>query len=167
MSRYQVNLSASELEKLITELKTNLKDLKDKNQEFVRKMTERGHQIVQEQIVEKGKINALSTGELFNSVVSVYDASANVGMVEVTAPHAAFVEFGTGVVGKGSPHPEAMQNGWNYDYNNRGSEGWLYFNPNDGKLHRTAGQPASPFFYDARKQLEDEKLSIAREVFKK
>ena len=156
-----VNLSTTELNSVIADLKLSLNDLKQKNMEFVQRMTDRGKALVEENIMELGKINAFSTGELFNSVISVYDATSNVGIVEVTSEHAKFVEYGTGVQGTGT-HPDPPA-GWS----NRQTP-WIYENPKGSKQwFITDGEPAAPFFYNARNELEDEKLRIAKEVFRK
>ena len=164
MPKYNVNLSSASLAGLISELKTDLTKLKEKNERYVQEMTDRGLDLVRYEIVANDKINSLSTGELYNSAQSSYDPSTNVGVVEVTAPHAIYVEFGSGVEGKRSPHPESDPS--KYDLKGRGEKGWIW-RDRMGIAHWTKGQPAAPFFYNARKQLEEEKLSIARRVFKK
>lgn len=58
-----------------------------------------------------------------------------------------FVEYGTGIVGAWTPHPEDP---WQYDVNNHGYDGWLYIGE-DKRLHWTAGMPSRPFFYDLQR----------------
>jgi hypothetical protein len=43
-----------------------------------------------------------------------------------TSDHSDFVEFGTGIVGANSPHPESSENGWVYDSNGHGEKGWIF-----------------------------------------
>lgn len=73
--------------------------------------------------------------------------------------YAIYVEYGTGVVGRDSPHPDPSKFGWIYDINNRGEKGWWYpSSPNDpnptaymndlGKWWAwTKGQASRPFMY--------------------
>lgn len=56
--------------------------------------------------------------------------------------YALYVEYGTGIVGQGSPHPVP----WAYDINDHGEKGWTYFK--EGSWHHTRGMPARPYMYD-------------------
>ena len=78
---------------------------------------------------------------------------------------AAFVEFGTGVVGKSNPHPDTGLANWKYDTNNHGEAGWWYFN--DGEWHWTKGMPSRPFMYETAQELRDMSviMNIAKDVF--
>lgn len=157
-----VKLTVADLTALIGEVQLNIDALKAKNSEFVQRMTTMGAELTREEIIALDKVGW--TGDLYDSVTSRYDAGSNTGYVEVTSDHAKFVEYGTGVVGFGThpdppmglPQPNPHPNGE-----------WLYENPvGTGWWHRTSGQPAAPFFYNARNRLEDEKLRVAKEVFK-
>ena len=73
--------------------------------------------------------------------------------------YATFVEYGTGIVGADSPHPQPSRNGWVYDINEHGEEGWWYpsreSDPNPTKylsksgqwMAWTKGMPSRPFMY--------------------
>jgi hypothetical protein len=74
-------------------------------------------------------------------------------IVSADAGFAAYVEFGTGIVGAGSPHPEASEKGVKYDRNKHGEKGWVYFK-ND-KFRRTRGQTSKPFMYETAQQIPD------------
>lgn len=84
--------------------------------------------------------------------------------------YSMYVEFGTGLVGSGSPHPKASMEGWVYntehiDSLGRISSGWVYPsrpddpNPNkwvgkDGQLYAfTKGQESRPFMYETWRYL--------------
>lgn len=111
---------------------------------------------------------AVDTGELHNSIYGLYDISAHTGTITAGAYYAAFVEYGTGIVGAKNPHPEPQ--GWAYDVNNHGDGGWLYPAKNgpesnawspDGRkaagvaLRWTRGMPARPFMYNTLRELEN------------
>lgn len=72
-------------------------------------------------------------------------------MVKADAGFAAYVEYGTGIVGHGSPHPEAEEKGVIYDHNKHGNKGWYYFK--DGKVRHTRGQTSKPFMYETAQQI--------------
>lgn len=93
----------------------------------------------------------------------IYDGA--VFSVYTNCPYAAYVEFGTGVIGENSPHPDTSIAGWKYDINDHGEAGWIYFK--DGKRHWTNGMPARPFMFETAQYLSDMSVinHIAREVF--
>ncbi len=95
--------------------------------------------------------------------------------VRIDDPQATFVEFGTGMVGKGeisfmgnpagTPHPDAQSQNWIYDINKHGKKGWYApmdnFDPTPYKVNRkgkdygwTRGIPSKPFFYNAVKRIK-------------
>ena len=82
------------------------------------------------------------TGTLENSWVKNIDT----GMLENTCWHAALVEYGTGIIGKGT-HPDPAS-GYQYDVNNHGEEGWFFYDQ-EGNIHWTRGMVAHRFLYDA------------------
>lgn len=79
------------------------------------------------------------------------------------AEHSTFVEFGTGIVGAGTPHPRPDLEAWVYDSRGHGIEGWWYpttgSDPNKKKFVNengqwfgwTAGQISRPYLYDTWK----------------
>ena len=74
------------------------------------------------------------------------------------------MEYGTGVRGKNSPHPKPPE-GWIYDVNEHGEEGWWYMG-DDGELHWTRGMPSRPFMYDTAKELRENTKEIIKGVLK-
>lgn len=77
--------------------------------------------------------------------------------ISINNDHWLFVEYGTGIKGESSPHPNPLE--WEYDTNAHGVKGWWYptteSDPNrvkrvgaDGNLYAwTQGMPSRPFFY--------------------
>lgn len=101
------------------------------------------------------------TGKLLSSIVG--EAGGNYGYVKCKCGYAVFVEFGTGVVGSGKPHPDISIAGWKYDVNGHGELGWWY--PDDeGKLHWTKGMPSRPFMFNTAQQLRRIIVKTAREL---
>lgn len=88
----------------------------------------------------------VDTGSLRDSIAMQVELKGKivVGTIYAGADHAAFVEYGTGIVGAAAPHPPLPSEGvpitgsWIYDYK---GQGWI-------------GMPARPFLrpaYDASK----------------
>ena len=100
----------------------------------------------------------MDSGALVSSVTWDYDPKNDVGHIRVGAKYALFVEYGTGVRGAASPHPEPIP-GWVYDINHHGEAGWWYptteSDPNptkkqleDGQwIAHTKGQAANAFVF--------------------
>ena len=109
------------------------------------------------------------TGELYTNL----KAERNKGGIQISTyaqsnwgfDYSMYVEFGTGIVGKGKPHPHASKMGWRYTTEHVGADGkvrsgWIYpshendVNKNkwigkDGNWYAfTMGQEARPFMYD-------------------
>lgn len=62
----------------------------------------------------------------------------------------AYVEFGTGIVGAKKPHKNAIEVGYKYDKNNRGEEGWTFYNEQINLfLKNFKGYEGKSFLYDA------------------
>ena len=153
-------LSTKEINRAIRELEQYKKELNRKTSLLIEALTDRGVEIAKAQIRELG---AVYTGELESSISGYFSPSTGVGIIKAGAPYAVYVEFGTGIVGAGSPHPAPA--GWRYDVNNHGEAGWWYFNDRDQKWHWTKGIESRPFMYNTVQILERECMRIAKEVF--
>lgn len=157
-----IELSEDSISKAIRELEKYKKELNRKTSLLIEALTDYGVEVAKAQVRELG---AFYTGELEESITGYYSPSTQVGIIITDAPHAVYVEFGTGVVGKDSSHPVADLQGWRYDVNNHGEKGWWYFNERDQKWHWTKGIESRPFMYNTVQILERECMEIAREVF--
>jgi phage gpG-like protein len=155
-------LSVKEVQSAIKQVETYKKDLTVKCQRLVEALTAKGIDIAKFHVRDLG---AFYTGELESSIGGYYSPSLGVGIVYAGSWYACYVEFGTGLVGSQSPHPEAGADGWVYDVNNHGDAGWVYFNDRDGKYHFTTGMPSRPFMYLTAKQLDEICEKVAKEVF--
>ena len=162
--RIVFKLSEDSISKAIREVEKCKGELKNKVHLLIEKLTDYGVEVAKAQVRELG---AFYTGELEESITGYYSPSTQVGIIKTDVPYAVYVEFGTGVVGKGSSHPAADLEGWIYDINNHGEAGWLYFNERDQKWHWTKGMESRPFMYNTLQILERESVRIAKEVFKR
>lgn len=63
---------------------------------------------------------------------------------------AAYIEFGTGIVGQQDTNNRANQVGWNYDVNGHGEEGWTFYNKQYNIFVKGfTGYAGKSFLYDA------------------
>lgn len=134
------------------------KSIIDKQKKLIMLLSARGYEIM------TNEINSLhmpfSKNELINGCSFDYEDTH--ATVYVISNHAIFVEFGTGITGSWSPHPD-NKIGYAYDINNHGYDGWYYYDE-EGE-HWTRGMPSRSFVYITAQQLRDELIIIAREVF--
>ena len=131
-----------------------------KCEKLVRALTREGIEIASVQVAQ---LDAIDTGKLLTNVGGYFDTKSGVGIIKADTPYAIYVEFGTGVVGKQSPHPKPK--GYKYDVNNHGDKGWLYYDENSGEFKWTKGFKSRPFMYNTARKLEKECAKIAVEVF--
>lgn len=153
-------LSESEIDRAIKEVKQFKKEFLQKCNELVAALTDYGVEVARVKVAE---LDAVYTGELMNSIDGYYSPTFNVGIIKADAYYAAYVEFGTGVVGSRSPHPNP--DGWAYDVNSHGDEGWVYYDDYSNGFRWTKGFKSRPFMYNTARQLEKDCERIAKEVF--
>ena len=138
-----VELSSAGLDSAIAELKEYQRKVEALGEKVVKRLADEGAENARELA---SFMNAVDTGELVGSIRGEVEGST--GYVRATAGHAAYVEFGTGVVGARSPHPGGS---WVYDINAHGDEGWYYYK-NGGK-HWTRGMPSRPYMWDTAEMM--------------
>lgn len=155
-------LDEKDIDRAIREVKQFKTEFLEKCNQLVEALTDRGVEIAKIQVAQ---LDAVFTGELMNSIEGYYSPTYNVGIIKAGAYYAAYVEFGTGVVGQGAAHPNPQ--GWQYDVNDHGDEGWVYYDDYSGKFRWTKGFKSRPFMYNTARQLEKECEKIARGVFGK
>lgn len=80
-------------------------------------------------------------GDLLNS----WRKNIAQGLLENVCDHAAWYEYGTGIVGAGT-HPNT-RGGYLYDTSGNGASGWVFFA--EGDYHWTAGMKAHPYLHNA------------------
>lgn len=158
--KYRTGFSKSEMEDLKEKFQQKKKRLDDRA--IVTALVEEGKEIVVQEL--KGYDFPYGKGELENSPDIEIEKSGKKGYIFIPehVKHGAFVEYGTGVKGLNSPHPNPPE-GWIYDVNEHGEEGWWY-RGDDGELHWTQGMPSRPFMYDSAKELRKRAKDIVKGV---
>lgn len=160
MQKIKVGLSEADIERTIRDLNAFQDKLKRAEETVTYKLTEQGVSLAQQ---NASYMNIYDSGELVNGIDSEYEGK-NKGLVVSSAKHSAFCEFGTGVVGAGSPHPNPVA-GWQYDVNEHGEEGWWYYN-NEGERRWTKGMPSRPYMYDTAVMLRNMVPDVVKEALK-
>jgi len=159
MKKIIMTLDSEDISRAIQEVKLYKEDLNVKISRLIETLMEHGVEIAKLQIM---LLKAVYTGDLKSSIVGYFSPATNVGIVEAGAYYAVYVEFGTGIVGKASPHP--LPKGWAYDVNKHGESGWWYMS-RYGRWQWTKGMVSRPFMYNTVRELERICEIVARKVF--
>lgn len=160
MQKIKVSLSEVNIDRAIQDLKAFQGKIEKAAETVTYRLTEQGVSLARQ---NAAYMDIYDSGELVNGIDSEYERK-NKGLVVSSAKHSAFCEFGTGVVGAGSPHPNPID-GWQYDVNEHGEEGWWYYN-DEGERRWTKGMPSRPYMYDTARMLRNMIVPTAKEVLK-
>lgn len=175
MSKYifKSDLSTDGVQKLIDDLINYKKDILQRKINLLAKtLAEDGVHIAQANVA---RLDAIFTGELINSISDKQVASKRgtaVFFIVADSDHAAFVEFGTGQVGKENSYPYPLPEGIKWEYNSGksiipigpGQYGWFYPG-DDGRWYFTQGMPSRPFMYETLLEVMKKVEKTAKEVF--
>lgn len=155
----QINIKVTNLTSVKKQLRLYKEDIHKKVNKFVKRLAQEGVQIARIRV--RTDTHALQKsikykkGEVFKE--------GSTWIVYTDNPYAKFVEFGTGIIGEGSPHPLNGQFDWEYDIHNHGDDGWYYIKNNN--LYHTLGQTSNQFMYGTSQELYNKISEIAKEVF--
>ena len=171
MRTIQITLDPSSIAKAIKELNQYQKDVENKVRQLIQRLVDLGANVARVKIVEMG---AYYSGELLSGVGGYFSPLLNSGWVKVTNNHAAFVEFGTGVVGLANPHKNGeylSKASWAYATGRTifttkdGRTGW-YYPTDNGEYRFTEGMKSRPFMYETALELQRTFPKLAMEVFR-
>lgn len=139
MPVYDMPLSVAGIDAVIRELESFRDRLNDASERVVRELA---HDAENDMSARLSSV-ADPDGNVDARVQS--NVSGNEATVSLTGSQAAFLEFGTGVVGRTSPHEMAGRVGWNYasgakirSFKN-GRIGWVYFDQSRRHYRVTSG----------------------------
>ena len=174
LKHIDIELTKSSLNNAIKEVQFFQKQLVESMNELIRMLSDQGADVARIQVAS---MDAVDTGELGHSIYGYYDPETRIGYVIAGAPHAFYVEYGTGPIGEENPHPAPETANWQYNIgdtigpaeilNPRHPEygdGWWYPG-DDGKPHWTSGQPSRPFMFNTLQWLEEAAETIASTVW--
>lgn len=132
--------------------------------ETLNKLADMGVEFAQSRVVA---MKAFDTGILHDTIHAEHVSQGQrISKVIADAPYAAYVEYGTGVMGKNQPHSEAGSAGWAYDVNGHGEAGWYYYDWGYGVWNWTKGMPARPYMYQTKLYLEQQAPDVAASIFR-
>lgn len=161
VKRIKFGLSTASVQRAMSELRAYKKWTQQKCDELALELAKRGTFLIRMKIAQ---YDAIDTGAMISAVS--YPERIGPGRYRITLRvpnangdnYALFVEYGTGVVGAGSQHPEAGKMGWQYAVGETifttkdGRTGWVY-PTKTGSFRFTEGQEARPFWYEAAQEL--------------
>ena len=159
MKKITIQLSEESIKAAVKEIGKYKRELSQKARLLVQRLVEAGVEIAKQEVLTLG---AFDSGELHDSLDGLMYTDGARGIIFTNCGHAAFCEFGTGVVGAASPHPTMP---WEYDINSRGEKGWVYYDEKQGRFRWTKGMPSRPYMYLTARQLEERVVEIARGCF--
>ena len=119
------NLSTSSLNNAVKSLQSMQSSLKNTEKEFIRLSTQWLKAKASENITK----NYPDFVSDFTTLIT-----GNMGILITTDEQQAYIEFGTGIIGKQNSHELAEENSWEYDVNNHGTKGWSFTHGFDDKL---------------------------------
>lgn len=165
MLKLKLSPTEKSINEILKEIRRYRKKVEKAAPEITKRLTEQGVSLAQQ---NASYMDIYDSGALVNGIEAEYvggfGVSTAVGKVHSTAPHSAFCEFGTGIVGQGSQHPDPMP-GWTYDVNEHGEDGWWYYDES-GQKRWTKGMPSRPYMHDTAKMLRNMVPETARGVLK-
>ncbi len=139
MPVYDVPLSVAGIDEIIRELNSFRRKLNEAETKIVQGLADDAEASMRERLTSVTNPD----GNVDASVGSV--GSGNEAYVYLTGEQAAYLEFGTGVVGESSRHTMAGQVGWEYNIGphirtfKNGKIGWIYFDRSKGHYRVTSG----------------------------
>lgn len=158
--RKSITVDLGHIDDAIQELEELRKRMYADLQKYLEALMNQGVDIAKAKVVELG---AVYTGDLAASLSGRMYAEDGKAVIFTDSDHAAFVEFGTGVMGQTNPAVDAPE-GWTYDVNEHGDKGWYYWDESAGKVRWTKGMPSRPFMYETTQDLRGKADAIAKEV---
>ena len=154
-----VELTLESIEGAIKKVKAYQKRVETLENRVVKRLVKDGVEQAQELV-------PLDTGALMSSISG--KSNGNVGEVRTDCEYAAFVEFGTGVIGAAASYPGPLPTAYQYMGGKHhvttkdGRDGWFY--PlDDGSWRFTQGQPTKPFMYDTAQLLAGAAPDVVKE----
>ena len=162
----KAELSVSSLDNLLKELREYREKVESLDSKLPQELASNAESYISQNLADvmdrDGNVD-VSTGT---------DKIGNTARAYMDGSQAAYIEFGTGVKGKQSPHELAAEVGWEYDSGERifttkdGRRGWVYKDPISGLYYFTEGIPAMMPVLNAAREIKNEVAETARELMK-
>lgn len=160
MKKVVFNLSSDGLDYAMKEIEDYYNKLAKSEDKILKRLGEYAKERMQFYIART--TGSTSTGELSDSIQTEY--SKHLARIFTDLFYASYVEYGTGVIGARSQHPN-LPEGWKYDINGYGQAGWVY-QDNQGHYWKTKGEISHQFVYRTYRDLKQNYIDIAKQVLK-
>lgn len=161
--KLQIGLSTDSVRNAITQLQNYRRSFEKKCNLLLMKLAEIGVEAAVAVVRE-------DTGTLASSIHFERSGDSEY-LVVADCEYAAFVEFGTGVVGEGTYNGQ-LPVGWGYNeqrtpaaHDRDDPTIWYYIDPESGGVASTRGQTANGFMLAAGEEMRQSILRVAKEVF--
>lgn len=164
MKHIRLELSSAGIAKAKEEINEYRERLRQKNEEFVQRLAERGAILTNMRL--SNCITSADDDPGSADVETVSESPTNVEMrIKVSGKSILFIEFGTGIRYAGA-HPTGLYGPGTYPGKGHWDDpnGWR-FKDNSGTLHHTYGLPTQMPVYQSAQDLKNDVVEIAREVF--
>lgn len=152
--------SSSDVRRARAELIKYKSEVQQKFNKLMQALSDKGIELAKQNLTAYHMPYA--TGELESSIQGVYDPETGKGAIFSDCNHAVYFEFGTGIKGATSPHPDAGEQGYVYDTSGHGYGGWYYYTDD---LYWTQGMPSRPFMWTTANQLRQMLDDMAKQIF--
>lgn len=173
MRKITINpLDAESINEAIKELEKIKESVHEAAVEIVKTLTELGTAKAKELI-------PVDTGYAQASILGYVLDEGRIGVINASGEYCVYLEFGTGVKGQSSPHPDSdweteasrltggkytgYLSGKHIFTTKDGRVGWLYPG-DDGKLHFTEGIDSQHYMYDTLLYLRSKVAEVAKEA---
>lgn len=161
MPEFKAKLSVSSLDKLLSKLREYQKKVEQAPARIVENLADFGEKQIQQGIQgvtdKDGNYLAKAGSYVFGDA----------GLAYMEGEQSSFLEYGTGVVGKNSPHPQANEAGWQYNTGktiNPRTGDWSYWDAVKGKYVHTKGIPAQMPVFNAALEMRGQVAKAAKEA---
>lgn len=165
MRKITINpLDTGSINEAIKELEKIKESVHEAAVEIVKTLTELGTAKAKELI-------PVDTGYAQASILGYVLDEGRIGVINASGEYCVYLEFGTGVKGQSSPHPDSdweaeasrLTGGKHIFTTKDGRVGWLYPG-DDGKLHFTEGIDSQHYMYDTLLYLRSKVAEVAKEA---
>lgn len=160
MPVFKAQLSVSSLGDLVSALKAYREKVSAAPGKMVQALTKFGEEQISrglDDIVDKDGNYLAAAGS---------EQSGAKGLAYMQGEQAAFLEFGTGVEGRDSPHPQAGEAGWGYGSGAAISSAgdWFYWDSVKERYIHTQGIPAQMPVFKAANAIRQKESQAAKEA---
>ena len=164
MPTYKCKLSESSLSSLIDNLRSYQKNVENLSNTITEGLTEKAKEHISH------NLNSIANPDGNVEAKAGSYQYGNVGFAYMEGRQSEYLEYGTGVVGRKSPHPLASEAGWEYAKGpmifttKDGRVGWVYRQSGSDKWMFTEGIPAQMPVYNAAQELRKEVEHVVKEA---